>query len=202
MPHPHLILRLLWDNGGILWNERVFMLLNLVDRLGVRNGLWIMATVGLGAVVASIFMTPWLKLHPCPLCIFQRILYLGFGTLALMGGVSASLMVRSRMWRQGVFAGLALLSLGGLVTALYQTKLQLWPEVQETCGFGEPTPIEILVDWLGERWPDLFLATGLCSSKEWVFLGLSIANWSAVMFAGLFVGTVLFWRHTHSLSRA
>jgi hypothetical protein len=31
------------------------------------------------------------------------------------------------------------------------------------------------------RWPELFMATGFCSSKDWVFLGLSMANWSALV---------------------
>ena len=36
------------------------------------------------------------------------------------------------------------------------------------------------------QWPTMFMATGFCSSKEWVFLGLSIANWSAFGFAAFF----------------
>ncbi|MEF8721533.1 MAG: disulfide bond formation protein B [Candidatus Accumulibacter delftensis] len=55
------------------------------------------------------------------------------------------------------------------------------------CGFGEPTVIEQIVNWFGVRWPDLFLATGFCSSKDWVFLGLSMANWSIVCFLAVMV---------------
>ncbi|EXI73225.1 MAG: Disulfide bond formation protein DsbB [Candidatus Accumulibacter sp. SK-11] len=28
----------------------------------------------------------------------------------------------------------------------------------------------------------MFLATGFCSSKDWILLGLSMANWSALCF--------------------
>jgi disulfide bond formation protein DsbB len=48
-----------------------------------------------------------------------------------------------------------------------------------------PNLIERLVDWLGMQWPSMFLATGFCTSKEWVFLRLSMANWSMLIFAGI-----------------
>jgi disulfide bond formation protein DsbB len=35
------------------------------------------------------------------------------------------------------------------------------------------------------RWPSLFLATGFCTSRDWIFLGLSMANWSVIVFAGI-----------------
>jgi disulfide bond formation protein DsbB len=47
--------------------------------------------------------------------------------------------------------------------------------------------IERLVDTLGMQWPSLLMATGFCSSKEWVFLGLSMANWSLLLFSGIAV---------------
>jgi disulfide bond formation protein DsbB len=51
--------------------------------------------------------------------------------------------------------------------------------------FGEPTLIEQIVDWFGVRWPAMFMATGFCSSKDWLFLGLSMANWSVPLFSRL-----------------
>jgi disulfide bond formation protein DsbB len=55
------------------------------------------------------------------------------------------------------------------------------------------TLIERLVDWLGMQWPSLFLATGFCTSREWVFLGLSMANWSMLIFAGIAGYAALFF---------
>jgi hypothetical protein len=37
------------------------------------------------------------------------------------------------------------------------------------CGFGEPNLIEQIVDWFGVLWPAMFMATGFCSSKDWMF---------------------------------
>jgi disulfide bond formation protein DsbB len=83
-----------------------------------------------------------------------------------------------RLW--GVLLGLT--AAGGLATAAYQSWLQYLPDASMECGFGEPTLIEQIVDWFGVRWPALFMATGFCSSKDWVFLGLSMANWSVFVF--------------------
>jgi len=44
------------------------------------------------------------------------------------------------------------------------------------------------------QYSPLFLATGFCSSKEWVFLGLSMANWSVLMFAGIAAYAALLFR--------
>jgi disulfide bond formation protein DsbB len=45
--------------------------------------------------------------------------------------------------------------------------------------------MERLVDWLGMQWPSMFLATGFCASRDWVFLGMSMANWSLLVFIGI-----------------
>lgn len=65
--------------------------------------------------------------------------------------------------------------------------MQAFPELATECGYAEPNMIERLVDWLGMQWPSMFLATGFCSSRDWVFLDLSMANWSLLMFAGIVV---------------
>jgi len=153
-------------------------------RFSVRGSFGLMALASAGLVVAGLVLGELLKLHPCPLCIFQRLLYLVVALLALGG---ALLPGWYRLW--GALAGLA--AAGGLATAAYQSWLQFAPEVAKECGFGEPTLIEQLVDWLGMQWPDMFMATGFCSSKEWVFLGLSMANWSILCFAGFLAAAAL-----------
>lgn len=160
-------------------------------RLSIRGGFALMAASSIGLVVAGLAIGEVYKLHPCPLCIFQRLLYLVLAFFALGG---ALLPGWPRLW--GGLAGLS--AAGGLATALYQSWLQFAPEASNECGFGEPTPIEQLVDWLGMQWPDMFMATGFCSSKEWVFLGLSMANWSVFCFAGFLVAAVLSMRRRAS----
>jgi disulfide bond formation protein DsbB len=121
-----------------------------------------------------------LRLAPCPLCIFQRVLYLVIGGLALLG----VLWPVARLVWSVLIGGLAVLGAG---VAGYQTWMQAFPELATECGYAEPNAIERLVDWLGMQWPSMFLATGFCSSRDWVFLDLSMANWSLLVFVGIVV---------------
>lgn len=147
----------------------------------VRRGLLAVSLGAFGLVGAGLALGELLHLNPCPLCIFQRVLYLLVGLLAAI----AALMADRRALCNGA-GGLAIMAaLGGLATAAYQSWMQAYPSLSMECGFSDPTLIERLVDWLGQLWPAMFLATGFCSSKEWVFLGLSMANWSVACFFGL-----------------
>ena len=139
------------------------------------------ATLALGCfglVAFGLALQEMLRLSPCPLCIFQRLLYLLIGGLALAGFI----LPMARLQWIGVIGPLALLGAG---VAAYQSWMQLFPDPASECSFTDPNLIERFVDWLGMQMPSLFLATGFCSSKEWVFLGLSMANWSVVIFLGI-----------------
>lgn len=155
--------------------------MNLAACWTPRHGLYAVALGAFGLVGAGLVLGEVLQLNPCPLCIFQRVLYLLVGLFALIGALGAD---RPAV-RNGA-GGLAVVAaLGGLATAGYQTWMQAYPSLAMECGFSDPNLIERLVDWLGQLWPYMFLATGFCTSKEWVFLGLSMANWSVVCFLAL-----------------
>jgi disulfide bond formation protein DsbB len=152
-------------------------------RLSVRAGFALLAAAAAAAAFGGWALGELLHLNACPLCIFQRLLSLLLMLFALAGVVLPTL---RRLW--ALLAGLT--AAGGLATALYQSWLQFAALPSNECGFGEPTLIERLVDWFGMQWPSLFLATGFCSSKELVFLGLSMANWAAFCFAGCVAAAV------------
>jgi len=146
------------------------------------------ATLSLGCfglVAIGMELQSMLRLAPCPFCIFQRLLYLVIGGLALLGFLWPVV----RLAWAGLIGLLALLGAG---VAAYQTWMQAFPELATECGYAEPNVIERLVDWLGMQWPSMFLATGFCTSREWVFLGLSMANWSLLIFAGIVGYAVVF----------
>ena len=141
------------------------------------------ASLSLGAfglVAVGLELQHLLKLSPCPLCIFQRVLYMAIGFFAFCGFALPRI---RQLWAPLI----ALLATGGVMVASYQSWMQAYPELATECGYAEPSLIERLVDVLGMQWPSLFLATGFCSSKEWVFLGLSMANWSVLVFAGIVI---------------
>ncbi len=149
--------------------------------------IWLaVAAASAGLVVASFALTVWLKLHPCPLCIFQRLLFMIMSVLALAAFLSAR---RSAAKAAGALALLTALSGAGV--AAYQLWLQAQPATLFTCGGANPNLIERLVDWLGQRLPALFLATGICGDKELVILGFSLAAWALAAFAAS--GVAILW---------
>ena len=151
-----------------------------------RSMFALIAISSLGLVGVGLLIGEWMRLNPCPLCIFQRVLYIVVGVVALCGFLVPGL-------RKGWGLLIAAAAAGGLATAIYQTWMQLYPEaVTVQCGAGEMNLIEQLVDWLGMQWPAMFMATGFCTTKEYI-LGFTMANWSILCFsafllAGLWVG--------------
>jgi protein dithiol:quinone oxidoreductase len=144
------------------------------------NRAWF-AALGLGCLgisAAGMELQHLLRLAPCPYCIFQRLLYMLIGVVAIMGALLPAV---GPLWLT-LIIGMSVIGLG---VAAYQSWMQVYPELASECGFTDPNVIERLVDWLGMQWPTLFLATGFCSSKEWVFLGLSMANWSLLFFCSV-----------------
>lgn len=141
------------------------------------RALWLTLASGSAALVgASLALTVWLGLHPCHLCIFQRLLFVLIAVLALAAGLSKGAL--------RLVSGLlvALAATGGAATATYQSWLQAQPPGSVSCLGGQPSLIERLVEWLGAQVPALFLATGFCEEEELVILGLSLANWALVSF--------------------
>lgn len=149
-----------------------------------RAAFALIALAATGLVAAGLVIGEWMRLNPCPLCIFQRVLYLLVAVWALCGAAAPG---ARKSWGLLIVAT----ALGGIATASYQTWMQLYPELAVQCGYGEMNLIEKLVDWLGMQWPAMFMATGFCTSKESI-LGLTMANWSIPCFlvflgAGLWV---------------
>ena len=138
----------------------------------------LLALVCAVAAATTVGLTVWLQLSPCHLCIFQRLLLMLMVPLALLAVLRAP-------W--GTLAGgaVALLALTGVVTAAYQSWLQLQPPGSISCMGADMGPIDRLVEWLGGLWPTLFMAGGFCEDRELVILGLSLANWALVLYLGI-----------------
>ncbi|MFN6960862.1 MAG: disulfide bond formation protein B [Rhodocyclaceae bacterium] len=153
----------------------------------MKRFVWLaLAGVAASTVAASLALTGWLDLHPCHLCIFQRLLFMLLAVLASVAGL-----VRSRGAVLGA-GGLSVVSaLGGMAVAAYQSWLQWQPVGSVTCASGPPGPIEKLVEWLGQLQPELFLATGFCEDKELTIFGLSLANLAFIAYAVL--GAIALW---------
>lgn len=144
--------------------------------------LWlILALAAETAVVVSLILTAWLDLRPCPLCIFQRLLFMVIGVFGLVAFLTGR-------HGQRLVGGLILtLCALGAGVAGYQSWMQAQPPGSFACMGGELGLIERLVDWLGQQVPALFLATGFCDEVALDILGLSLANWALIAFITFFV---------------
>ncbi|HTY99148.1 MAG TPA: disulfide bond formation protein B [Rhodocyclaceae bacterium] len=138
----------------------------------------LLLVASLGLVGGGLVLAKLMNLAACPLCIIQRLLYLLLAVAAAAGLLVAAKPVGRRL----AAAATALVAGTGAFVAGYQVWLQRFAG-DVTCSADSPW-WEDLVDWLGERVPLLFQANGLCSDPAWKFLGLAIADWSLMAFAG------------------
>jgi len=112
---------------------------------------------------------------PCPLCILQRVAYLGITIFCFLAVGIASL--------RKLFHGLAVISAAyGVSVAARQVWLLSHPEI--SCGID---PLEIWINQfqLAKGLPWLFKADGLCSAKLPSILGLQVPEWSLFWFGVL-----------------
>jgi disulfide bond formation protein DsbB len=138
--------------------------------------------VGLGLVGSGLILAQLYGLAACPLCIIQRMLYL------LLAAIAATGLVVSRGGRRMVALLLAAAAATGAFVAGYQVWIQRFAQ-EVNCSANQPW-WERMVDWAGELMPMLFEANGLCSDPAWKFLSLSIADWSLLVFSGLFLFSI------------
>jgi disulfide bond formation protein DsbB len=114
---------------------------------------------------------------PCPLCILQRVAYLGIAIFSfLASGVNPL---------RKFFHGLATLSAAyGFSVAARQVWLLSHPE--NSCGID---PLEIWINQfqIVQGLPWLFKADGLCSAKLPAILGLQVPEWSLLWFGLILV---------------
>lgn len=134
-----------------------------------------------GLMSYAIYAEKVLYLDPCPLCITQRLFYVGIGLFALIG-----ILFFSRQPIQRLAATfMALSAVGGIITAGRQVWLQHLPKDQvPECGPG-------LQYWLeNEPWLStlalLFKGDGNCAEVVWTFMGFSMGEWSLAWFVVFF----------------
>lgn len=149
-----------------------------------RRWLTLISLGCVGLLAFGLYLQHAVGLEPCPMCIVQRYALL---LVALIAGVAA-FMPGSGAHRAGV-ALMGLTAVGGAFVAARQSWLQWNPPEILSCGrdlYGmiESFPLKRVI-------PMIFKGSGDCSAVDWTFLGLTIANWSFLCFAGIAVLAVL-----------
>lgn len=134
--------------------------------------------ISAGALAAgAIYFQAILELLPCPLCVVQRIAFMGVGLFALLAFLHDPRKIGRR-----IYAGATgLFALAGLVVAARHAWLVRHPEEAFTCSVS---PEERFLNSLplARWWPDMFEAEGDCLEVVWTFLGLGIPDWAVVLF--------------------
>ena len=154
----------------------------MIDRFfgAPRRAFALITLACVGMLAFGMYLQHVVGLEPCPMCIVQRyalILVAVFAALAVATG-RKGLQITG-----GVLALLA--ALGGAYTAAQQSWLQWYPPEVVSCGRDFYGMIETFP--LKRALPMIFRGGGDCSQIDWTFLGLSIANWSFIAFAGFTV---------------
>ena len=149
-----------------------------------RFWLTLIAVGSVAMLAFGLYLQHVVGLEPCPMCIVQRYALI---LVAVFAGVAA-LMAGRRAHAVGV-VGMGVLAAFGAFVAARQSWLQWNPPEILSCGrdfFGmiESFPLKRAI-------PMIFKGSGDCSTIDWTFLGLSIANWTFLVFSGIAVWAVL-----------
>jgi disulfide bond formation protein DsbB len=142
-----------------------------------RHGYLIGFLVCAGLIGFALYLQYVVGEDPCPLCLLQRIAYIGLGIVFLVAALHGPRRAAAAVY--GVLL-LAFAAAGGAIAGR-QVWLQSLPKnMVPECGPG--------LDYILSRFPlqkaiDMVLrGSGECAEKGWTFLGLSIAGWSLVWF--------------------
>jgi disulfide bond formation protein DsbB len=142
-------------------------------RIRIPQVLTAIGVLALGAVGLAALAQYAFDMQPCPWCVFQRLVYIVVGVLAL---VAATLSNTPRR----VAIGLAFLgALGGVASALWQ---QLRAVNENSCDLSLAERIigKLQLDRL---LPQLFEARTSCADAAVSVLHIPFAVWSCAMFA-------------------
>ncbi len=156
------------------------MMLNKI--LAGRSGYLIGFVACFGLVGLALWIQTQYSLEPCPLCISQRIVFMGLGVLFLVAALVPNF--------PRFFAALQILTaLGGAGVAIRHWWIQAHREsMVADCGVG--------FDYMFENFPLkkaltlVFRGTGDCAAIDWTFLGLTIPQLSLIAFIGFAVFAV------------
>ncbi|MGQ2966081.1 disulfide bond formation protein B [Methylophilus sp.] len=130
-----------------------------------------------GIVALALAIQVNYQLEPCPLCISQRIIFMGLGVVFLLHAF-----VPPRSWLSGALVVVEVLTaLGGVGVAIRHWWLQVHKdEIIADCGVG--------FDYMFENFPLkkaltlVFRGTGDCAAIDWTLLGLTLPQLGLISF--------------------
>ncbi len=125
-------------------------------------------------------------LDPCPLCIFQRVVFFCMGVIALLAAIHNP----GRVGQQ-VYAWLLVASAttGALIAGRHIWLQGLPPDEVPECGPGLNYMLENFP--LTEVLSTVLRGSGSCAEVLWTFMGMSMPKWTLIWYVGL--GLLTLW---------
>ena len=135
----------------------------------------------------ALYLQHYAHLEPCPLCVFQRVSLMSMGIVALIAFIHNPAALGRR-----IYAGLSLVgALAGVGVAGRHVWLQHLPADEvPSCGPG--------LDYWMDTFPfqevvqKVLRGSGECAKVDWMMFGLSLPEWTLMMFVGL--TSVVVWQ--------
>ena len=132
--------------------------------------------VSCALIGVALFFQFVMDLEPCPLCILQRLAFVAIGLVCLVAAIHNPQRIGNKIY--AALVGISALS--GLGVSLRHSWLQRNPPEFVECGAGLEYWLETLP--VGEVLQKILTGSGECSDVVWRFLGLSIPEWTAIMY--------------------
>lgn len=151
-----------------------------------------LVVINFGLVAAAMVISTWDHLEPCPLCIMQRIVFLGVGLVGLMAMIYPPYSLVGRKWE--VFLALIFSGVGAGI-ASWHVYLQYAPP-RLTCG---PDLAYMMTNWTLAKWlPAVFRGAGECTRIDWTLFSISMPTWSALCFYTMMIAALIYlFRQKH-----
>jgi protein dithiol:quinone oxidoreductase len=149
-----------------------------LDQLSSRQIFGFFGLLCAGALGYAFYAEHVLGLVPCPLCMFQRVAVIAFGSTCVL-----ALLHGPKGWGIRVYATLALLfNILGAAIAGRHVWLQTLPKDQvPSCA----PPLDYMWDNFpfGNMLKTVLMTSGECANIDWRFLGFSMPAWTFAFFA-------------------
>lgn len=122
-------------------------------------------------------------LSPCVMCIYERCALLGIMFAGLIGAIAPK-----TPFRYVATFGWAYSAWWGLNLAWKHTVVQLHPSPFMSCDFAAQFPAWLPLD----KWfPQIFVATGDCTVRQWHLLSLEMPQWLIGIFTAYLLTATL-----------
>jgi disulfide bond formation protein DsbB len=134
----------------------------------------------------AIFEQFQMHVEPCPMCIFQRLAFIGMGIFFLIGGLHSPGPKGRRVYASLV----GICALIGVGVAINHLRMQYTPHDPLMGGCGPGLSYMLDAFPIGEALKKAFTGSGDCGDINWTFLGITMPGWCLIWFVALGAGAL------------